>query len=463
MVKKCNVARCMAFVLFVMLLSIFAINQPASAGGGYDFVPNMVKGVNSDGTVTVGTTLSVSIDDLEKSIEGFTEAYSLSEDMEVYWSVRKGTSDEGEKLIPVFNTSTVSFDIIVRPEDVGKQYTFYVIGVYNDINFNNNTDSYTVKAASSSETGTPKDSSQKSSIDISIDKKGIATVTGTTTESAEFTELRVDDFKVVCTLSGKSFKKTFDTKKYDIGYHNLSARMSNGKEITYPKAFPTAIYDTASLKASYFTTEPKKMAFNTPNYNNHIYDYYLQVKTQKDSWNNAALYGPFSPVVAKAITKLSPDTKYVCRAFYLKQVTYGGKKYYMVGPFSKEITVKTGPKAKPAVQSITASKAKIKKVWVKPLYKGIVLVHKGYWIYKTTYKVTVKMKKKPGIAGMYIHANGDSPSYRYVKGNKKSYTATFTITGKAIGKNTKVSLFTKGNKTYGACSPVYKKKIKIKK
>ena len=189
------------------------------------------------------------------------------------------------------------------------------------------------------------------------------------------------------------------------------------------------------------------------------------MKKPSQTWEQATTFESFGPNSAKAIKKLTANTKYKFRAVYTKKVTYGGKDYYMVGPFSKVITVKTGPKAKPAVSSVTTSKASVKKVWVKPILNALGLVEvPGYWVKETTYKVTVKFKKKPGVYGVWIWANGNSPLFKFVKGNKKSYSATFTLTGSNIGKKIKVKVYTQGSKTYGAYSPTYtKKKVPIRK
>ena len=125
--------------------------------------------------------------------------------------------------------------------------------------------------------------------------------------------------------------------------------------------------------------------------------------------------------------------------------------------------MKTGPKAKPPIKSITISKAVTKKHWVKPKYEGFKLVADGFWVTDTTYTVTIKMKKKPGVAGIYVHASSNSPLYKYIKGNKKVYKCTFTVGGKAIGKKSTVQVYTKGNKTYGCYSPISKKKVKIRR
>ena len=298
-----------------------------------------------------------------------------------------------------------------------------------------------------------------SSIDMTINSSGIATVTGETTGSETFTRLWVDEVRSVMPLSGKSFKETFDTKKYDIGWHSLGAELSDGTMVYFSKYFPTAIYDKPSLSAGCFQTNAKDLAFSTPNHNGSKYDYYLQIKKGNGDWGD--LYGPFSPNSVRAINNLSPGTTYSFRAIYFTEV---GPKDYFKSKFSNTVTVRTGPKKKPAVKSIKISKAKVKKVWVKPIYNAFgLVVKKGFYAYKTQYKVTVKFKKKPGVAGIYIHASNDTPLFTFVKGNKKTYTATFTTGGKRIGKKMKVSVYTKGNSSYGAYSPVYSKKVKIKK
>ena len=50
-----------------------------------------------------------------------------------------------------------------------------------------------------------------------------------------------------------------------------------------------------------------------------------------------------------------------------------------------------------------------------------------------------------------------------VKGNKKKYTADFTVTGKQKGKKLKVAVCTYQNPVYKGYSPAYKKKVKVRK
>ena len=450
------------------------------AGGGYEFVPNLVQGVNSDGTVTVGAVLSVSIDDLEASSSGMRDAYLIDETVTFNWGVQgEGFSGLKETLTPTYTPSTGLFTITVRASDVGKYYTFYANGgdKYDSTCYNNNSAQYLVVSASSGSTpSTPSGGetpAAETSLDIKIDSKGIATITGTTTGSADFKGVYTENYEgnrwiIDDNLSGKSFSVTFDTKKLNIGYHPLYAVMTDDTEVYYPKVFPTAIYDKPSLKASYFETNNKTITFSVPNHNGATYDYYLQMKGAKSDWSDASLIGPLAPndKVKLGIKNIKAGKKYTFRPVYVKETTYGGNKYYFFSTTvstPKAVTIKTGPKAKPAVKSVTISKGKQHKVWVKPLYKGIILVHEGYWVWETDYTVTVKFKKKPGIVGLYIHGTGNTPLYTYVKGNKTTYKAKFTWTGKKIGKTSTISIYTKTNKNYGAYSPVLKKKTKIKK
>lgn len=222
------------------------------------------------------------------------------------------------------------------------------------------------------------------------------------------------------------------------------------------------IKDVPKLSAGYFQTNPKDLSFTTPSYDETAYGYYLQIKKGSAGWSTQ--YGPFAPKSVETIKKLKPNTSYSFRAVYIKKTTQGSETGTVKGPFSKSVTVKTGPSKKPAVKTITAGKAKVKKVYVKPTYDGSgKMVKSGYWTKKTIYKVTVRFKKKPGVKGLYIHASGDSQSFKYVKGNKKVYTAKFTASGNKIGKFTTVKVYTQGNKVYGACSPVCMKITKIKK
>lgn len=130
-----------------------------------------------------------------------------------------------------------------------------------------------------------------------------------------------------------------------------------------------------------------------------------------------------------------------------------------MGQYSDVLTVKTGKKGKPAVKSIKVSNVKQKKTYIPSKLwwdaGGVKHYVKGHYTYTTTYKITVKLKKKPGTKGICI---GDHK----LKGNKKTYTLKVKSSGKLKGKKVKVSVMSYNNNTYGAYSGIYTKKIKIK-
>ena len=267
-----------AAVLLIMLMAV-----PAFAGGGTGVdLDAIIKGANSDRTVKKGATLSVKMSDLESQMPGFREAwYGAGEygESDVYWTVN-GTTKK-----PAFDGT--SFTIVAEGAP-GTTYVLYTSSIGNIMTeWNNNSRDYKIAASGSSSTTAP------GSIDISINKSGIAYVTGTTTGSADFKRLWVDTYTSVAPLSGKTFAVSFDTKKYDIGYHTLEAELTDGSSIMFPKMFPTAIYDIPPLSAGCFETKSKELAFSVPNHNGAKYDYYLQIKKGNGAWGDR--YGPFSP------------------------------------------------------------------------------------------------------------------------------------------------------------------------
>ena len=491
-------------LMFVMVMAIPVLGNvsKAYAGGDVDYT-GLFQGANSDGTVYAGKTVSVSVsalDDLYGGPNAFFSEWQYDK-VGAYFVVG------GTEITAKFDGDD-SFYYETTTADIGKEIYFLTMTKIGNTGWNNNTyPKYTIVADPSASSGgetpstpstpsggetpstpstpsggetpstpsTPSGSETPSggetpsgsetpaaetSLDIKIDSKGIATITGTTTGSADFKGVYTENYEgnrwiIDDNLSGKSFSVTFDTKKLNIGYHPLYAVMTDDTEVYYPKVFPTAIYDKPSLKASYFETNNKTITFSVPNHNGATYDYYLQMKGAKSDWSDASLIGPLAPndKVKLGIKNIKAGKKYTFRPVYVKETTYGGNKYYFFSTTvstPKAVTIKTGPKAKPAVKSVTISKGKQHKVWVKPLYKGIILVHEGYWVWETDYTVTVKFKKKPGIVGLYIHGTGNTPLYTYVKGNKTTYKAKFTWTGKKIGKTSTISIYTKTNKNYGA-------------
>ncbi len=434
------VIMCLAVLSCMVCMEVRASTADTSGSENY-----MISGDNGDGTVTDGQVLTVDINGMGNATQNFVSAYKKSS-IKVSWRVSSSPNGAGTDLVPPYSSSAGTFTLTVRAEDVGKYYTFNVTG---DSSLGYNTVSRSFKVV------TPV-------IDVTVAKNGIATIKGSTGSSGSvltFEKVWIDARTITSGVNGKkSFTITYDTKKLDAGYHEVSADVSDGREIDYPKAFPVAIYNKPSLKSSRFKTYKNYAIFTAPSYKDSKYDYYLQIKKRSGKWGK--LYGPFAPKTPLRIKGLSSGCKYSFRALYIKKVTYGGKTYYMKGPWSAKVTVKTGPKKKPPVKSVKISKAKHIKVWVKPetyvdKSTNKTKTKKGHYAWKTSFKVTVRMKKKPGIAGLYI-------GNKLVKGNKKTYTASFKTDGKLKGKKINIEIYSMGNKTYGAYSPIYKKKLKIK-
>ncbi len=418
-------------LMLLMSVFLFIMSSTVMAGGGVN-LSNIVKGVKSDNTLVFGSVLTVSAADLDLKMSGFMKEYR-SGAASVYWIVND------KRVKSKFNGTSFYVEV---DQPAGSTYSLLTEDK-TDTSYSNNSEEFTVYA----------------SIDITIDAKGTATVTGKSI-GAPFERLAADNgYYLDYSINGKtSFKVTFDTKKLELGYHKLYTTMiGNYDQIVYPKMFPVVIYDVPSISAGSFETYPNYLSFKSPYYNTVKYSYYLQVKKAADSWDKARLYGPIGAANKVNIDNLVPDTKYNVRAYYIKTVsgqTFAGKP-------SGEVTIKTGPRNKPAIKSIKISKAKTKKVWVKPLYRGLVLLKKGFWANETTYTVTVTFKKKPGVSGIYIKGTPDSPLYTYVKGNKKTYKAKFTVGGKK-GQKINVSVYTKTNGAFTMYSPVYSKRVKVK-
>ncbi|MBQ9155392.1 MAG: fibronectin type III domain-containing protein [Eubacterium sp.] len=296
-----------------------------------------------------------------------------------------------------------------------------------------------------------------SSLSISgtiVNSQGVLTLVGQAAEGRTFKELYVDN-KYEKALSGSSFTYKLDLKKLDPGMHTAYAELDDGSKVDLGRRFPVHIYDIPEIATTEFKTYGTYLLY-TPNHtglNGGLFC--LSVKAKgASSWSSIPPKSGVSGYNTLKLTGLKPNTTYQVRAFYSKDLgegwSYTGD---ATGSYSKIVTIKTGPKAKPPVKSIKISGAKVKKVKILgKWYKG--KWYKSYYVYETTFKVTVTMKKKPGCAGIYI-------GKKLVKGNKKKYTAKFTESGKMKGKKVKVSVYTYGNKSYGACSPSVVKKVKV--
>ena len=308
----------------------------------------------------------------------------------------------------------------------------------------------------------------EASINVSLNKStGNATVTGSVTGDT-FYGLYVDGTAATYDVGGKtSFSKVIDMKKYSVGFHTISAVLTNHDDpVVYRYAVATYIYSYPSIKKSMFTTGSKYFSFSN---NGKYYSkdpnckVYLDFRKSGGKWKNN--YGPVDSYGSGKKSGLKSNSWYYVRAHYGKKVSYNGKTYFFtgkdLGKKSGSVKIKTGKSKKPPVKSISITKAKqfsrsySYTTWIYIGGFGYPTVH-YYTQWYTSFKVTVKMKKKPGAAGIYI-------GNVRVKGNKKKYTANFTVYGKQKGKKLTVGVCSYQNATYKGYSPSYKKKVKVRK
>ena len=306
-------------------------------------------------------------------------------------------------------------------------------------------------------------------------------LSGTIAQPYSFGVVMVDDANhIVGQGSGKyqrTLNATIDMNKYDVGYHTIvvqlwkTSNLGNSsaqaedlwyaeKQVTNLKATPNynGVFDVYS---TYFTYNPFDFGKNMGGY--YLYmDYSADGgKTWKTSGymkvNSIQLYRQQS----YKISGLKPNTVYKTRIYYGKNTTYAldGKTYFIKGPVLNTTTIKTGAAAKPAIKSIKVKAKSVKKHKIKHYgyYTGVYLYTEKFYTYKV--KVTVKLKKKPGTAGIWI--NG-----KYVKGNKKKYTVTLPGSAYSVkkpkGKKYGLVIASYQNPGYGGYSPLYTTKKKIK-
>lgn len=328
---------------------------------------------------------------------------------------------------------------------------------------------------------------------VTMDNSGIATVYAyVDIKGVSFSELAVDgyweaDFDEDTEIDGIPI----DMKYYPVGYHTvelyLTGEDSEGNDYdglyVYYDHVPTNIYDKPSLSLSNIYTGVNY--FNISNYNSYYYDddcgVYLNYRAGSGGWNIG--YGPISYGSTAKKTGLAAACSYAAYTYYAKSFEYtpprgiddvddpATEKYTFKGPASGTVSFKTGYAVTP-IKSIKAKKVKqwCKKVKVKKLSKKIywrngyagygpyrkVLGTKTYKYWYTKVRVTVNMKYVPGIAGVYIGSKA-------VGGNKKTYTADFTLSGKKKGKKISVSVYSYMNPTYGGLSGRTVQKVKVKK
>lgn len=277
---------------------------------------------------------------------------------------------------------------------------------------------------------------------------------------------------------------TFDMSAYPIGGYYIVAFTTGGR--TYNDAVLSQIYDKPANALSQYETYAKYLFYTPPSPTYYRTDtdcgLYLDLRVKSGKkWGEWKTYGPFTSTNATQITGLKPNRKYQARSYYGKIVTINGTNFFFSGLDNKKyktVTIKTAKKKLP-IKSVTVKAVKIKKHTHKRYGSatGLYLGKETWYTYRL--KVTVKMKKKPGVKGIYI--NG-----KKVKGNKKTYSVTFgrvssILTGKHVIKTYKnkwwrqddtykiprgskyvVKLYSYSNKTYKAYTLMQTRKAKVR-
>lgn len=256
-------------------------------------------------------------------------------------------------------------------------------------------------------------------------------------------------------MGSDSFSMTLDTAQFGVGIHKIEVEVVDDEDNydTLEIQFATYIYSKSSNKPSYYTTFSNCLYFKAPYISNYDYSGYGLCIKKNGKWyatntkNSSQIIGSYETM---RIKKLKGNKKYQLRTFY----TALKDGYSFNGPLSKTVTVKTGPKKKPPVKKIYTKNAKVHSYTFSIYYPSLGII-RYYRSYYTTFTAVVKMKKKPKCKGIWIGS-------KKVKGNKKTYKTKFSISGKLKGKKLKFAVQSYGSNVYGAYSPVYKKKVKIK-
>jgi len=149
---------CLAALSCMVCLKVHVLAADTSGSENY-----MISGDNGDGTVTDGQVLTVDINGMGNATQNFVSAYKNGS-IKVYWRVSSSPNGTGTDLVPAYSSSSGTFTLTVRAEDIGKFYTFNVTG---DSSLGYNTISSSFKVV------TPV-------INVTIAKNGIATITGST-------------------------------------------------------------------------------------------------------------------------------------------------------------------------------------------------------------------------------------------------------------------------------------------
>ena len=308
---------------------------------------------------------------------------------------------------------------------------------------------------------------------------GMLTVTGTVTDDA-FLALYVDDYDLYGPdqLSGTSINAVIDMSQFDVGAHMITVLTYAGQYCQLPAL--TLFYDAPVHKQKQYETYSKYLFYSADStYYRSDYSSGLYLDIKRKGTKKWKTYGPLS--YESKVTGLKPNKTYQVRVYYGENVTVNGQNYFFNGTVNgkyKTLTIKTGKKKLP-IRSVRAKAVKVRKYTHKRYgpATGLYLGQETWYTYRI--KVTVKMKKKPGVKGIYI--NG-----KKVKGNKKSYSKTFSRVSSLMygvhkvrhykgkwwkqddyyniprGKKYTAAIYSYSHKTYKAYSPIQKKKTRLK-
>lgn len=314
-------------------------------------------------------------------------------------------------------------------------------------------------------------------LDVQLNElDGTARITGEIKAgvNASFGDLYIDGYSVGEGVYGETkIQQTVDMKEFEVGYHDVWADFAeidgvddvSDEWVAYPLAIPTLVYEKPANGKTYYYVENKSFVYYASDVGSYYYDsdcdICLQYKKGKANWGKTYFVSPYSNM---QMTKCKPSAKYKIRTYYGKVVYYNGEEYFLSGMdsgyVSKIVTIKMGTKKKPPVRSVKAVKVKRKKLPYTIIYNGYV------FNYLTTYKIKVKMKKKPKAKGVII-CQGSYSNMDRRKGNKKSYTTKkkFGVysSKKHFKFKTTVIVYSYQDNKYGGFSPDYKKTLKVKK
>lgn len=271
---------------------------------------------------------------------------------------------------------------------------------------------------------------------------------------------------ISCTINMSAFK---------VGYHTVFIQVNNKEgntvDLLYREYVPCNIYKKPANGPAYYETYTNYMFYKGRNQtvwqNYSMCELYMDYRIAGGKWKT----GVKAPAYYGQIKGLSANRTYQIKTYYGIKTAYrtlrGQTKNYFfsgktAGAVSPAATVKTGSGSLP-IKSVKVKAIKVKKhkhkYWSSYYYNGWYTggwVKEKYYTYKI--RITVKMKKKPGVKGIVI--NGKT-----IKGNKKKYTATFgtyTNLKKPKGKKMNVYVYGYQNDTYKSYSNMYQKRKKVK-